>query len=240
VELGRIDIYFEGSKLSHHLCAPRVGHLEQAINIFAYLKQHLNSNIVFDPTEPHFDETRFTHPDWTDFYADAAEAIPPNMPEPRGLEVTMHCFVDADHAGDKLTRRSHSGIILYINRAPIIWFSKRQNTVETSTFGSEFIAMRMATEMIEGLRYKLWMFGIPISTPVNVFCDNQSVVLNLQNPESTMKKRHNAIAYHRVREAIAAGTLRVAKEDTTTNCADALTKSLNSMQRRVLMRSILW
>ena len=240
IELGRIDIYFEVAKLSHHLCAPRVGHLEQVLNIFAFLKGHLESNVVFDPTEPDIDENRFTHPDWSNFYTDAAEAIPPNMPEPRGRCLTTHCFVDADHAGDKLTRRSHTGVIVFANRAPILWFSKRQNTVETSTFGSEFIAMRMATELIEGLRYKLRMFGIPIEGPTNVFCDNQSVVLNTQLPESMMKKRHNAIAYHRVREAVAAGTMRVAKEDTKTNCADALTKSLPDSQRRELLRSILW
>ncbi len=67
----------------------------------------------------------------------------------------MTYFVNADHAGCQLTRRSHTGVILYINRAPIIWYSKRQNTVESSTFGSEFIAMKIAIELIEGLRYKL-------------------------------------------------------------------------------------
>ena len=74
------------------------------------------------------------------------------MPEPRGHAVQINCFVDADHAGDVVSRRSHTGIIIYVNRAPVIWYSKRQNTVETSTFGSEFIALRIATELIEGLR----------------------------------------------------------------------------------------
>jgi hypothetical protein len=67
----------------------------------------------------------------------------------------MSCFVDADHAGCRVTRRSHTGIIIFVNRAPILWYSKRQNTVESSTFGSEFVAMRIAIEMIECLRYKL-------------------------------------------------------------------------------------
>ena len=60
---------------------------------------------------------------------------------------------------------AHTGVILYINRAPIIWYSKRQNTVESSTFGSEFIAMKIAVELIEGLRYKLRMMGVPIKDP---------------------------------------------------------------------------
>ena len=91
------------------------------------------------------------------------------MPAPRGKPVQINCFVDEDHAGDMVSRRSHTGILIYVNRAPVIWFSKRQNTVETSTFGSEFIAMKIATEMIEGLRYKLRMFGVPLDGPANVF-----------------------------------------------------------------------
>jgi hypothetical protein len=84
----------------------------------------------------------------------------------------MSCFIDAHHAGDRVTRRSHTGIIIFLNRAPIIWHSKQQNTVETSTFGSEFVAARIAVELIEGLRYKLCMFGVPIEGPTNVYCDN--------------------------------------------------------------------
>jgi hypothetical protein len=140
--------------------------------------------------------------------------------------VSTHCFVDADHAGNLVTRRSQSGILIFVNRAPIIWYSKRQNTVETSTFGSEFVAMRIAVELIESLRYKLRMFGIPIDGPTNVYCDNEAVTKNAIYPESTLKKKHNSIAYHRVREAVAAGTIRVTKEDGKTNLADVLTKLL--------------
>ena len=93
--------------------------------------------------------------------------------------------------------------------ALIIWYSKRQNNVEISTFGSEFIALRIATELTEYLQYKLRMFGVPIAGPARVFCDNKSVVKSSSVPESRIKKKHCSIAYHRVREAIAAGTLIV-------------------------------
>jgi hypothetical protein len=189
---------------------------------------------VLDPTRPQVDETQFTQEDWKEFYPDAEESKPINAPEPRGNPVLMSCFVDADHAGNKVTRRSHTGIIIFCNRAPILWYSKRQNTVETSTFGSEFIATRIAVELIEGLRYKLRMFGIPIDGPTNVYCDNNSVVINSSKPESTLKKKHNAIAYHRVREAIAAGTIRIAKEDSSTNIADMLTKPVSAVRLKEL------
>jgi hypothetical protein len=79
--------------------------------------------------------------------------------------------------------------------------------MESSTFGSEFVTLRICVEMIEALRYKLRIFGTPIDGPANTFCDNKSVVTNASVPTSTRKKKHNAIAYHRVREAVAAGVL---------------------------------
>jgi hypothetical protein len=234
VELGRIDIHLPVALLAQYLAQPRYGHLEQAFHVFAYLKRHSRSRIVLDPTRPQVDETQFTQEDWKEFYPDAEESKPINAPEPRGNPVLMSCFVDADHAGNKVTRRSHTGIIIFCNRAPILWYSKRQNTVETSTFGSEFIATRIAVELIKGLRYKLRMFGIPIDGPTNVYCDNNSVVINSSKPESTLKKKHNAIAYHRVREAIAAGTIRIAKEDSSTNIADMLTKPVSAVRLKEL------
>ena len=74
----------------------------------------------------------------------------------------MSAFVDANHAGNVVTRRLHTGIIIYVCNAVIIWYSKRQNTVEVATFGSEFVALRICKELIVGLRYKLRMFGVPI------------------------------------------------------------------------------
>ena len=87
--------------------------------------------------------------DWSNFYPDAEEAIPPNAPEPRGNPVVVSCFVDADHAGNLVTHQSHTGIIIFCNRAPILWYSKRQNTVETSTFGSELIECLVYPSMIQ-------------------------------------------------------------------------------------------
>jgi hypothetical protein len=112
--------------------------------------------------------------------------------------------------------------------------------VESSTFGSEFVAMRIAIELNEGLRYKIRMMGVPIDGPCRMFCDNNAVVLNTTNPESMLKKKHTAINYHRAREAIAAGTIMVAKEDTATNIADILTKCLPGPSLREYATRVLW
>jgi len=151
VKLGRLDILTEVSMLSAHNALPREGHLEAMYHIFSYLKGHENSRVVFDPSYPTIDDRRFQIFDWVDFYPDACDELPPGMPESRGLPVEISCFVDADHAGNLLTRRSQSGILIFLNKSPITWYSKQQNTVESSTFGSEFIAMRIATDLIMSL-----------------------------------------------------------------------------------------
>ena len=94
-----------------------------------------------------------------------------------------------------------------VDLAENIWYLKQQNTVEVATFGSEFVALRICKELLVALRYKLRMFGIPVDGPANVFCDNRGVVKNVSIPESTLMKKHNAINYHAVQEAVAAGIL---------------------------------
>jgi hypothetical protein len=239
-ELGRIDIIMPVSLMSRYLAQAREGHLNQVFHMFAYLKQHDRSRLVFDDSYPVVDQSRFHECDWTEFYPDAKEVLPPDMPEARGKEVRVTCFVDADHAGCKETRRSHTGVLIFVNRAPILWFSKRQSTVETSTFGSEIVALRIAIEMVEGLRYKLRMMGVPIDGPCDLFCDNNSVIQNTSRPESPLKKKHNAVAYHKARESIAAGIIRIAKEDGTTNVADILTKLLDQRTLKELSTRCMW
>jgi hypothetical protein len=118
-------------------------------------------------------------------------------------------FCDAAHATDLVTRRSTTGIIFFLNGTPIHWYSKRQNTIESSTFGSEFVALKIAAEMNDALRYKLRMFGIAIEGETNGFCDNSSVVKNVTTPESTLNKKHITIAYHKVRECVAMKALHI-------------------------------
>ena len=120
VEIGRIDILLETSLMSAHLALPRIGHMEQVIHIFGYLKQNSKKKIAFDPEHPQIDERRFQKYDWYDFYRDAKEAILGDMPKPRGNIMCTHCFVGANHAGNTVTRRSQTSILLFCNRSPII------------------------------------------------------------------------------------------------------------------------
>ena len=107
--------------------------------------------------------------------------------------MSTHCFVDAKHAGDKTTRRLMTGILIFFNRAPIIWHSKRKNGLETSTFGSEFTAMKNMVELIAALRYKLRMFGVTIDGLTDMFCDNEAVYKNASMPEFQLQKKRHSI-----------------------------------------------
>ena len=127
------------------------------------------------------------------------------------------------------------GILIFVCQAPILWFSKRTSTVETSTFGSEIVAMKNTIELIEALRYKLCMFGIPLDGATSLLCNNQAVVLNCKRPELTLQKKHHSIAYHRNREAVAANIVQIAWEGTKTNLADIFTKLQGPKQREELL-----
>ena len=105
----------------------------------------------------------------------------------------IKAYVDGNHAVNMANRRSHSGIIVYVNNAPTNWCSKLQNTVEASCFGLEFIALRIVTDIIESLRCNLRCFVIPVEGPAEVFCDNMAVVNNSSIPTSSLNKRLNVI-----------------------------------------------
>ena len=158
-----------------------------------------------------------------------------------GNKVTITYFVDVSHGSNLLNRCLHTGILLFLNRAPIHWYSKSQRTAESSTFGSEFIALKTAVEMIIVFRFKLRCFDVSIDWPTNVLCDNETVCNNTRSPDSRLNKKHNAIAFHKSREAVAASIIRIAHESSTTNISDFLTKQKSAKERdRLLFKFTYW
>jgi hypothetical protein len=176
------------------------------------------------------------HSNCLEFYPDASEEIPKDLPPGKVPRVGMTVYVDADHAHDLVTRRSITGILIMLNNTPIRWVSKRQKTVKTLTYGSELVASRVATELILGIRYMLRSLGVVLDGPALMLGDNMSVVLNTAVPSSVLKKNHNAIAYHHVREAIAARIMRFAYIKNEENVSDVLTKPLSNDKFYYLMK----
>ena len=243
VELGRLNICLEVSLLSSHLVLPIEGYFEQVLQVFSYLRKYHNTELVYDRSDPIIDECQFQRRDWmsSEFsHVDGKEEMPPKMPEPRGQGVTICAKVDTDHASDMVTRQSRTGFLVYINRALVYWWSKKQMSVETSSFRSEFIAMKQCCEYLQALRYKLRMMGIPCKGLAYIYGENQSVLANATISDSTLKKKSQSIAYHFVREGLARDECRTAYINTHENEAELLTKLLpNGEKRKGFMQNIL-
>ena len=102
------------------------------------------------------------------------------------------------------TGKSLTGCLHFVNKTHVNWYSKKQPTVETATYGSEFVAVKTTTEQIMDIRQTLRYIGAPIGSKSFLFGDNRSVVTSASLPHSTLTKHHNILAFHRVREAIGA------------------------------------
>ena len=154
------------------------------------------------------------------------------MPIPRGFGFVMRAYVDANHTGDSITCRSRSGFLVYLNMAPVYWMSKNQTSVETSYFGSEFIAMKQCTNYVHGLRYNLQMLGISCEGCTFVYGDNQYVLYNTSITESTPKNKFQGIAHHFFCEGCSRNKCRTAYINTHLNPAYLLTNPLASGVKR--------
>ena len=141
-------------------------------------------------------------------------------------------------AGELITRRSQPRVLIFLNTPPVVWYSKRQNTVESSTYGSEFLAIRILVGMFIALRYKLRLFSVTIDGPCNVFCDNDAVARIAMRAETTLKKKHLSISFHKSREAVTCGIMLVFFERYGSNLSDLFTKVLASIDRKHIMSYI--
>ena len=135
------------------------------------------------------------------------EEIPKDIPKALWNRVITTTFLDANLIHDIVTGKSVTAVLHFINTTPIDWYSKRQATVKTVTYGSEFVAARTATEHIMDLRNMFRYLGVPIMTKAYRFSDNKSIIMSATIPHSVLNKRHNMLSYHRVREAITAKIL---------------------------------
>ena len=123
--------------------------------------------------------------------------------------------------------------MVFLNNAPVYWTSKKQGSIMTSSFGSEFIAMKECYEYLRGLRYKLRTIGIPCEYPSYIYGENQSVLVNSSVPTSVLKKKSCSIAYHFVREGVALDEWRTTYVSNHYNVADLLTKPLRNGDKQM-------
>ena len=181
---------------------------------------------------PDYSDLKSIPQDWYNIYGDVKEILPHDAPTPLGKPVQLTHYVDANLYHDTLTGRSVSACLHFINGTPIDWYSKKQATVETATYGSEFVAARTCVEQIIDLCNTLQYLGVNVNDKSYMFGDNDAVVNSSTNVYAKLHKCHNALSFHRVCEAIASKYVDFVFLPGHENPADILSKhwSYNSIK----------
>jgi len=166
--------------------------------MFGFIKTTINEQIVIDHCPMNFDrkdpDYKKLIPDFVKDYPDAKEKMDPGIPELFGPSLETTILVDLDHAHNHKTRRSLTGLLAFVGSTPVMWLSKRQGSVASSTYAAEFSALLTVTEEAQSLRYMLRCLGCNIpsdgSCPTKIFGDNLSMIQNAQNPAADLSKKH--------------------------------------------------
>ena len=184
-----------------------------------------NYAIRFRTEKPDYSFLRDQDFDWIySVYGNVQEILPDDKPDPLRKAVITTTTMDANLNHCLGTGKSLTGCLHSVNQTPVDWYSKKQATVETATYGSEFVAAKTATEQIMDIRQTLRYLGAPIATKSFLFGDNRSVVTSATLPHSTLTKRHNILAFHRVWEASAAELMAFYWIQSAYNLSDMLSK----------------
>jgi Reverse transcriptase (RNA-dependent DNA polymerase) len=241
LSLGRFDVHTAVMTMSQFRLAPRKGHLHRLQRIYGYLKRYKHGEIRIRTEIPTFGDIQDIEYDWKkSVYGDIMEEIPSDIPEPLGKSVVQHSAVDANLQHCLLTGRAVTGVMHFLNSTLADWYCKKQATVETATYGSEFVAARIAADQIIDLRLTLRYLGVPLEGKSLLFGDNNSVIISSTLPHSSLKKRHNALSYHRIRECIAAKIFGFYKISGKLNPADIVSKHNGFQTAYPLLKPLLF
>jgi hypothetical protein len=180
--------------------------------------------------------------DWArTVYGDVKELILEDAPRPLGKHVTLTHFADANLMHDMISGKSVTGILHMVNKTPIDWYSKKQqSTVETATYGSEFVAARTCIEQIIDLRLTLCYLGVPSREKSFMFGDNESIINSATQVHAKLHKRHTMLSFHRVREAIASKMVAFNFIPGDINPADILSKHWGYAQVWTQLKALLF
>jgi len=193
--------------------------------MYGYLIKFRNYKIRFRTEEPNYDGVNLEKHDWSNTpYGNEKEEIPIDAPEPKGKRVVLSHYYDANLMHDVLSGRSVTGCFHLANLTPMMWFSKKQATSETATYGSEFLAARTCVEQIIDLRNSFRYLGVPVCENSYVWGDNEAQITSSTLPYARLNKRHNILSYHFVRNMVAKGFIRISHIPSEYNLADILSK----------------
>ena len=152
-----------------------------SFRMFRYLKHHLRTKIKFDPQQINMERINYIYDNkWQDIHLDSKEATVEKVPEANNPEVKITVCKDASHATDLLNIRSVKDIMIFLQYNRVKNYSKHENPVERSTYGSKFMAMKLAVEQLLEICYKLRMMGLRVEKCSNISRYNKFVLMNMQ------------------------------------------------------------
>jgi hypothetical protein len=240
ISLGRFDIQTAIMTVSQFRIAPQIGHLHGMKSIYGYLKRYKHGAIRVRTEKPEISNFHMVDYNWLyTVYRKMTELIPNNIPEPLGKSAVCSHYTDANLYHDMINGRSVTGIMHFANSTPIDTYLKRQSTVETATYGAEFVAARIATDRIVDLSNTLRYLGVPIEGKSHLFGDSASDITSATISHPSLKKRHNALSFHQVREALAAGIMYFHKIAGKLNPSNILCKHTGYPQAWPILKPLL-
>ena len=147
VSLGRLDVNTAVMTMASFRVEPRKGHMDRVKRIYSYLSKFKHATIRIRTEEPDLSSLPDQVFDWEEsIYGEVTELLPEDAPQPLGKSVTTISYHDANLYHNVITGRSVTGVLHFLNKTPIDWYSKKQSTVETATYGSEYSSARTCVE----------------------------------------------------------------------------------------------
>jgi len=239
--IGQFNIVTAVMMMSFFRAQPHIAHLEHIKCICGYLYKMKDAAICIRVGKPDYSDLVEEEYDWTStVYGDVSEILPKDAPVPLGNFVMLSHYMDANLYHNMLTGRLVTGILHYLNKMPIDWYSKKQATIKTATYGSELVSACLVVDQIVDLQLTLQYLGVPICEKSYFFRDNKSVVNSSTKPHSKLHKQHNALSFHWVCEAVASHCISFMFIDGEYSPADILSKHWGYQQVWKILKPILF
>ena len=224
----RPDISFAVSELSKFLANPGLAHWNAAVRVLRYLKGCPDLGVTFTRSAGNKPILRA--------YSDVNYKGPSRRQQQSQLK--LDAYSDADWGGDRDTRRSHTGGVLFLAGGAIAWISKKQSSVAMSSAEAEYMAASLVCREVIWIRSILDGFGFQQKGPTVIHEDNEACIQMSKNPVNHSKAKHIDLHYHFVRERVESGEVRLDWVSTSEMIADMLTKAVTPAVFKTLRNAL--
>ncbi|KAJ9553670.1 hypothetical protein OSB04_017715 [Centaurea solstitialis] len=156
---------------------------------------------------------------------------------PKGSSFELIGYIDSDHAGCKLDRKSTSGACQFLGNKLVSWSSRKQNCVSLSTTEDEYIAAACCCSQVLWMKTQLADFGYTMNQ-IPIYCDSQSAIQITANPVQHSKTKHIDIRYHFIKDRVEKGNIELYFVESDLQLADLFTKAFDEKRHFFLLSKL--